>query len=88
MSRATPKPRSLQPHAWAITRVLRHFVVRPITRLKLRAEFVDPRLVTDAKVHGRKVYVYTVNDPQEMRALRALGVDGVFTDYPDRALRL
>jgi 1-acyl-sn-glycerol-3-phosphate acyltransferase len=35
VSRATPKPRSLQPHAWAITRFLRHFVVRPITRLKL-----------------------------------------------------
>jgi glycerophosphoryl diester phosphodiesterase len=56
--------------------------------VNLSSEFVDPRLVADAKEHGRKVYVYTVNDPAEMRALRALGVDGVFTDYPDRALRL
>lgn len=56
--------------------------------LNLSAEFVDPRLVADAKAHGMQVYVYTVNDPDEMRALRALGVDGVFTDYPDRALAL
>ena len=56
--------------------------------VNISSEFVDPRLVADAKAHGRKVYVYTVNDPAEMRALRALGVDGVFTDYPDRALKL
>ena len=57
------------------------------TSVNLSSEFVDPRLVADAKAHGRKVYVYTVNDPAEMRTLRALGVDGVFTDYPDRALK-
>lgn len=56
--------------------------------VNLSSEFVDPRLVADAREHGRKVYVYTVNDPAEMRALRALGVDGVFTDYPDRALAI
>lgn len=56
--------------------------------LNLSSEFVDPRLVADAHAHGLKVYVYTVNDPAEMRALRALGVDGVFSDYPDRALAL
>jgi len=58
------------------------------TAVNLSSEFVDPRLVADAKEHGRKVYVYTVNDPAEMRALRTLGVDGVFTDYPDRALKI
>ena len=56
--------------------------------VNLSSEFVDPRLVVDAREHGRKVYVCTVNDPEEMRALRELGVDGVFTDYPDRALGL
>jgi glycerophosphoryl diester phosphodiesterase len=54
--------------------------------VNLSSEFVDPRLVADAKAHGRRVYVYTVNDPAELRALRALGVDGVFTDYPDRMI--
>lgn len=56
--------------------------------LNLSSEFVDPRLIDDAHAHGIRVYVYTVNDPAEMRALRAQGVDGIFTDYPDRALRL
>ena len=56
--------------------------------LNISAEFVDTRLIADAKAHGLKVYVYTVNDAAEMRALRALGVDGVFTDFPERALAL
>lgn len=56
--------------------------------LNLSSEFVDPRLVADAHAHGIKVYVYTVNDVAEMRLLRRMGVDGVFTDHPDRALAL
>ncbi|MCX7070856.1 MAG: glycerophosphodiester phosphodiesterase family protein [Gammaproteobacteria bacterium] len=56
--------------------------------LNLSSEFVDPRLIADAHAHGIKVYVYTVNDPVEMRLLRQMGVDGVFTDYPDRALAI
>lgn len=56
--------------------------------LNLSSEFVDPRLIADAHAHGIKVYVYTVNDVAEMRLLRRMGVDGVFTDHPDRALGL
>ena len=52
--------------------------------LNLSAEFVDARLVADAKARGLEVYVYTVNDLDEYRRLAALGIDGVFTDYPDR----
>lgn len=54
--------------------------------LNIADEFVDPRIVTDAKSHGLKVYVYTVNHPDEIARMKALGVDGVFTDYPERAL--
>ncbi len=56
--------------------------------LNLSDEFVDERLVADAKAQGRKVYVYTVNEPDDMLRLRAMGIDGIFTDYPDRALAL
>lgn len=52
--------------------------------LNVDAEFADARLVADAHVHGIRVYAYTVNDVSEMRRLQALGVDGVFTDYPER----
>jgi len=58
------------------------------TTLNLSSEFVDPRLIEDAHTHGIKVFVYTVNDPVEMRLLREMGVDGIFSDYPDRALKL
>lgn len=54
--------------------------------LNLSDEFIDERLIADAKAHGCKLLVYTVNEIEDMCQLRALGVDGVFTDYPDRGL--
>ena len=45
---------------------------------------IDRRFVEDAHRRGLKVYVYTVNHPEELAWMRELGVDGVFTDYPDR----
>lgn len=47
------------------------------------------RAVTEAHVQavkswGRRCLVYTVNDPETAQALGAIGVTGVFTDYPDR----
>jgi glycerophosphoryl diester phosphodiesterase len=33
---------------------------------------------------GMKVIPWTVNDPDDMRRLKAWGVDGIITDYPDR----
>lgn len=49
-------------------------------------DFVDAELVDDAHRRGLKVYVYTVNDLDALKRMRALGVDGVFSDYPDRIL--
>ena len=54
--------------------------------LNISNEFVDMRLIADAHERGLKLYVYTVNDDTELRTLQQMGVDGVFTDYPDRAL--
>jgi glycerophosphoryl diester phosphodiesterase len=44
------------------------------------------RLVQTAHAHGMKVYAWTINDVNEMRALLAAGVDGIITDYPERLL--
>ena len=38
--------------------------------------------VKRAHTKGRRVHVWTVNDPVDMRHLRSLGVDGIFTDNP------
>ncbi|HZO07745.1 MAG TPA: glycerophosphodiester phosphodiesterase [Myxococcota bacterium] len=48
----------------------------------------SPELVAAAHAAGLAVYVYTVNAEDEMRRLLDLGVDGLFTDYPDRLRRL
>ena len=47
-------------------------------------EFVDKTFVEDAHNRGLKVLVYTVNHPEDISRMYNLGVDGVFTNYPDR----
>lgn len=49
-------------------------------------DLVDQAYVDDAHARGLKVYVYTVNAPDEIQAMADLGVDGVFTNYPERVL--
>ena len=49
---------------------------------------VTPELVSAAKRHGLLVHPYTVNEEGEMSRLIELGVDGMFTNYPDRLLRI
>jgi glycerophosphoryl diester phosphodiesterase len=49
---------------------------------------VTPELTAAAHRHGLLVHAWTVNEPAEMERFRAWGVDGVFTDYPDRLARL
>ncbi|NJD65542.1 MAG: glycerophosphodiester phosphodiesterase [Chloroflexi bacterium] len=43
-----------------------------------------------ASAHGRclAVHPYTVNEPADQARVLAAGVDGVFTDYPDRLIAL
>ena len=47
---------------------------------------VTEEALTEAHGLGLKVVVWTVNSVEEMLALARLGVDGIITDYPDRAL--
>ncbi len=51
--------------------------------LTLNQAFVD-----DAHKRGLKVFVYTVNKEEDLLWVKALGVDGVISNYPDRAIRL
>lgn len=46
---------------------------------------VTAELVAEAHALGLKAVPWTVNEPDEMARLAALGVDGLITDYPDRA---
>jgi glycerophosphoryl diester phosphodiesterase len=45
---------------------------------------VNRGLVTRAHGDGRRVLVFTVNDRARMKQMEDIGVDGIFTDFPDR----
>lgn len=47
------------------------------------ARLITRRNVRDAHTNGLKVYAYTVNSKRSADRMRALKVDGVFTNYPD-----
>jgi glycerophosphoryl diester phosphodiesterase len=48
---------------------------------------VDSRFMAAARNAGLLVHPWTVDDPGEMDRLVELGVDGIFTNFPDRLLK-
>ena len=46
--------------------------------------YVNAKFVADAHRRGLLVFPYTVNTPADIARLRHIGVDGVFTDFPER----
>jgi glycerophosphoryl diester phosphodiesterase len=49
---------------------------------------LTPRLLQSARERNLEVHAWTINDPEEMRDLLELGVDGLVTDFPDRMLEV
>ncbi len=50
----------------------------------LSAEFITQEYVQDAHNRGLKVFAYTINDEPEVKRMQLLGVDGIFSDFPDK----
>lgn len=48
--------------------------------------FLSKAMVQEAHAAELQVFVYTVNDVADWRHCQSLGVDAVFTDFPDRML--
>ena len=44
-----------------------------------------PNLITKFKDQGKKIFVWTVNSPQDMRFCLERGIDAIITNYPDIA---
>lgn len=84
--------RALAPEARIALLISRKYPVRVVERARAlgaeainpEAAIVDAALVEAAHGAGLAVYVFTVDDAAEMRRLLDLGVDGLFTNHPDR----
>lgn len=88
--------RALAPECRIGLLISKQYPVRIVERARaLGAEaihpealLVDAALVEAAHDAGLAVYVFTVDAQAEMERLLALGVDGLFTNHPDRMRRL
>ncbi len=56
--------------------------------IHLSANFLDAELLADSRRRGARVYVYTVDRPEEVAEMLELGVDGIFTNHPARSRAL
>jgi glycerophosphoryl diester phosphodiesterase len=54
------------------------------THVGLRFDTATPALVKALHKAHLTVYVYTVNKPADIARMRALDVDGIVSDFPDR----
>ena len=45
---------------------------------------VSEKIIKEAHALGLKVFVWTVNKPRDIKRMKKLGVDGIFSNYPDR----
>ena len=54
------------------------------TAIHPRKDIVTPTLLEAARSAKLSLHVWTINDAAEIASYRTLGVDGIFTDFPDR----
>ncbi|HUH64813.1 MAG TPA: glycerophosphodiester phosphodiesterase family protein [Syntrophales bacterium] len=55
--------------------------------LHINVKLANARSVKRAHERGLRLFVYTVNSPEDVVRLEALGVDGIFTDFPGIVIR-
>jgi glycerophosphoryl diester phosphodiesterase len=54
--------------------------------IHLRKDLVRPAVISSARDAKLRVHVWTLNEPAEISYFRELGVDGIFSDFPERCL--
>lgn len=66
------------PGFWRFATKIEAYSVNPHCQ-KINAKFVQI-----AHKRNLKVFAWTANSPEDIKRLREIGVDGIFTDYPER----
>ncbi|KFZ30530.1 glycerophosphodiester phosphodiesterase [Pseudidiomarina salinarum] len=51
-------------------------------------DFVTKEFVEDAHQRNLKVFVYTVDEPEDIYEMKTMGVDGIFTNDPRRSINI
>lgn len=54
------------------------------SEVNINRRYVNPRVVRKVHEMGKKVNVWTVNEPEALSKFVKWGVDGIITDFPDR----
>jgi glycerophosphoryl diester phosphodiesterase len=85
------KMKSIRP-GWNVG-LLASVTIGDITRLEadffaVNANFANRAFIKHVHGRGRKVLVWTVNDPISMSAMMSKGVDGIITDKPQLAANI
>ncbi len=52
--------------------------------INLPKKIVSKKMVQAAHLFGAKVLVWTVDKPKAIKKIKAMGVDGIFSNFPDR----
>jgi len=83
--------RRLQPNAKTLALIhaepvdkTRFAIDAQATHAGINLEFANAEFVSALQKSGLQVFVYTVNEPEDIAAMKALRVDGIVSDYPDR----
>lgn len=83
--------RRLQPDAQTLALIhgapvdkARFAIDAQTTHAGINIEFATAEFISELQQSGLQVFVYTVNEPEEIAAMKALKVEGIVSDYPDR----
>jgi glycerophosphoryl diester phosphodiesterase len=71
---------------WFLVRLLRDVNALQIPVSAGPMRFATQRFIASIRSVGVEIHFWTINDPQEMRNLVALGADGIVTDRTDLAV--
>ena len=53
-----------------------------VKMLNLAIDFINPEIINDAHSKGLQVWVYTVDNPAQIKQCLQYQVDGIFTNFP------